>query len=90
MLSINVEVLEIPVGKNMWGNIKAKLIGSIELLIESKSSYFDKSILRFSNKKTIRKIFYLKRRMFIYATYNHINYTEQIISKNVNSIFPGR
>ena len=85
MLSIDVEVLEIPIGKNMWGNIEAELSGSIELLIESKSS-----ILRFSNKKIIRKIFYLKCRMFIYATYKHINDTEQIISKKVNSVFPRR
>ena len=90
MLSINVEVSEIPIGENMWGNIKAELSGSKELLIESKSSYFDKSILRFSNKKIIRKIFYLKCRMFIYATCNHINDTEQIISKKVNSVFPER
>ena len=53
MLSINVEVLEILVGKSIWGNKKLDLSVSIKLLIESESSYFNKSILKSPNKKIL-------------------------------------
>ena len=51
MLSINVEVLEILVGRSIWGNKKLELSVSIKLLIESESSYFNKSMLKSPNKK---------------------------------------
>ena len=51
MLSINVEVLEILVGRSIWGNKKLELINvSIKLLLESESWYFNKSILKSPNK----------------------------------------
>ena len=53
MLSINVEVLEILVGISIWGNKKLELSVSTKLLIESESSYFNKSILKSSNKKIL-------------------------------------
>ena len=53
MLSINVEVLEILVGRTMWGNKKLELCVSIKLLIGSESSYFNKSILKSPNKKIL-------------------------------------
>ena len=53
MLSINVEVLEILVGRSIWGNKKLELSVSIKLLIESESSYFNKSILKSPNKKIL-------------------------------------
>ena len=49
MLLVNVEVLEILVGRSIWGNKKLELSVSIKLLIESESSYFNKSILKSSN-----------------------------------------
>ena len=55
MLLINVEVLEILVGRSIWGNKKLELSVSIKLLIESESSYFNKSILKSPNKKIILK-----------------------------------
>ena len=51
MLPVNVEVLEILVGRIIWGNKKLKLCVSIKLLIESESSYFNKSVLKSRNKK---------------------------------------
>ena len=53
MLSINVEVLEILVGRSIWGNKKLELSVSIKLLIESESSYFNKSISKSPNKKIL-------------------------------------
>ena len=53
MLSIIVEVLEILVGRSIWGNKKLQLSVSIKLLIESKSSYFNKSILKSPNKEIL-------------------------------------
>ena len=53
MLSINVEVLEILVGRSILGNKKLELSVSIKLLIESESSYFNKSILKSPNKKIL-------------------------------------
>ena len=53
MLSISVEVLEILVGRSIWGNKKLELSVSIKLLIESESSYFNKSILKSPNKKIL-------------------------------------
>ena len=47
MLLINVEVLEILVGKSIWGNKNLKQSVSIKLLIESENSYFNKSMLKF-------------------------------------------
>ena len=49
MLSVNVEVLEILVGRSIWGNKKLELSVSIKLLVESESSYFNKSILKLPN-----------------------------------------
>ena len=53
MLSIIVEVLEILVGRSIWGNKKLELSVSIKLLIESENSYFNKSIVKSPNKKII-------------------------------------
>ena len=50
MLSINVEVLDILVGRGIWGNKKLKLSVSVKLLIESENSYFNKSTLKFLRK----------------------------------------
>ena len=52
-LSSNVEVLEIRVGRSIWGSKKLELSVSIKLLIESESSYFNKSILKSPNKKIL-------------------------------------
>ena len=41
-LSSNVEVLEIRVGRSIWGSKKLELSVSVKLLIESESSYFNK------------------------------------------------
>ena len=49
MLSVNVEVLEIFVGRSIWGNKKLELSISIKLLIESESSFFNISILKSPN-----------------------------------------
>ena len=46
ILSINVDVLEILVGKNIRGNKKLELRVSIKLFIESEISYFNKSTLK--------------------------------------------
>ena len=53
MLSIYEEVLEILVGRSKLGNKKLELSVSMELLIESESSYFNKSILKSPNKKIL-------------------------------------
>ena len=53
MLWINVEVLEILVGRSIRGNKKLEVSVSIKLLIESESSYFNKSILKSPNKKIL-------------------------------------
>ena len=53
MLSINLEVLENLVGGSIWGKKKLELSVSIKLLIESESSYFNKSILKSPNKKIL-------------------------------------
>ena len=45
-ISINVDVLEILVGKNIRGNKKLELRVSLKLFIESVISYFNKSILK--------------------------------------------
>ena len=50
MLSINEEVLDILVGRGIWGNKKLKLSVSVKLLIESENSYFNKSTLKFLRK----------------------------------------
>ena len=52
MLSINVEILEILVGRSIWSNKKLKASVSI-MSIESERSYFNKSILKSLNKKII-------------------------------------
>ena len=53
VLSVNVEVLEILVGRSIWSNKKLELSVSIKLLIESEIFYFDKSILKSPNKKIL-------------------------------------
>ena len=53
MLSINVDVLEILVGKNIRGNKKLELRVSIKLFIESEISYFNNSILKSLKRKII-------------------------------------
>ena len=53
ILSINVDVLEILVGKNIRGNKKLELRVSIKLFIESEISYFNKSILKSPRKKIL-------------------------------------
>ena len=45
ILSINVDILDIPAGKNIRGYKKLELRVSIKLFIESEISYFNKSIL---------------------------------------------
>ena len=50
MLSINVEVLDILVGRGIWGNKKLKLSVSVKLLIACENSYFNKSTLKFLRK----------------------------------------
>ena len=51
ILSINVDVLDILVGKNIKGNKKLELKVSIKSIIESKILYFNKSILNSARKK---------------------------------------
>ena len=51
ILSINVDVLDILVGKNIKGNKKLELKVSIKPIIESKILYFNKSILNSARKK---------------------------------------
>ena len=53
ILPINVDFLEIFVGKNIRGNKKLELRVSIKLFIESDMSYFDKSILKSPNRKIL-------------------------------------
>ena len=53
MLSISVEVLEILVGRSIWGNKKLELSVSMKLLTESESSYFNKPMLKSPNKKIL-------------------------------------
>ena len=59
MLPIDVEVLEILVGKSIWGNKKLEVSVSIKLLIESESSYFSikVSMLKSPNKKILLEDF---------------------------------
>ena len=49
MLSIHIEVLEILVGRSIWDNKKLQL----SVLIESESTYFNKSVLKSPNKKIL-------------------------------------
>ena len=49
--SINVDALEILVGKNIRGNKKLELRVSIKLFVESGISYFEKSILKSPRRK---------------------------------------
>ena len=51
ILSINVDVLEILVGKNIRGNKKLELRVPVKLFIESEISYFNKSILKSPKRK---------------------------------------
>ena len=53
MLSINVDVLETFVGKNIRGNKKLELRVSIKLFIEFVISYFNKSILKSPRRKVL-------------------------------------
>ena len=53
ILAINVDVLEILVGKNIRGNKKLELRVSIKLFTESEISYFNKSMLKSPRKKTV-------------------------------------
>ena len=46
-------VLEILLGKSIWVNIKLELSVSMKLLIESKSSYFNNSMLKSPKKKIL-------------------------------------
>ena len=59
MLSINVEVLEILVSRSIWGNKKLELSVSIKLLIESESSYCNKSILNSPKEKIFWKTLFV-------------------------------
>ena len=56
MLSIYGEVLEILVGRSKLGNKKLELSVSMKLLIESESSYFNKSILKSANKNSFGRL----------------------------------
>ena len=51
ILSINIDVLEILVGKIIRGNKKLELRVSRKLFIESEISYFNKSILKSPDRK---------------------------------------
>ena len=53
ILSINVDVLEILVGKNIRGNKKLELRVSIKLFTESEISYFNKSMLKSPRRKIL-------------------------------------
>ena len=53
ILSINVDVLEILVAKNIRGNKKLKLRVSIKLFIESEISYFNKPISKTPRRKIL-------------------------------------
>ena len=53
ILSINIDVLEILVGKIIRGNKKLELRVSIKLFIESEISYFNKSILKSPKRKIL-------------------------------------
>ena len=53
ILSINVDVLEVLVGKNMRSTKKLELRVSIKLFIESEISYFNKSILKSPKRKIL-------------------------------------
>ena len=53
ILSIKVDVLEILVGKNIRGNKKLELRVSIKLFTESEISYFNKSMLKSTRRKTL-------------------------------------
>ena len=53
ILSINVDVLEILVGKNIRGNKKLELRVSIKLFTESEISCFNKSMLKSPRRKTL-------------------------------------
>ena len=53
ILSINIDVLEILVGKNITGNKKLELSVSIKLFNESEISYFNKSMLKSPRRKIL-------------------------------------
>ena len=53
ILSINIDVLEILVDKNIRSNEKLELRVSIKLFVESEISYFDKSILMSPKRKIL-------------------------------------
>ena len=53
ILTINVDVLEILVGKNIRGNKKLELRVSIKLFTESEISYFNKSMVKSPRRKII-------------------------------------
>ena len=53
ILTINVDVLEILVGKNIRGNKKLELRVSIKLFTESEISCFNKSMLKSPRRKTL-------------------------------------
>ena len=52
-ISINIDVLEILVGKNIRGNKKLELRVSKKLFIESEISYFNNSILKSPRRKIL-------------------------------------
>ena len=84
---------------------KTELSVSMQLLIESESPYSNKSILKSSKKKIFLKDSfcgfkdngkiksllknYLKCRMFINATYNHISWFWADNLYKVDSVLPG-
>ena len=53
MLSINVDVLEILVGKNIRGNTKIEPRVSIKSFTESEISHFNKSILKSPRRRIL-------------------------------------
>ena len=57
ILTINVDVLEILVGKNIRGNKKLELRVSIKLFTESDILYFNKSMLKSPRRKLFWIIF---------------------------------
>ena len=59
MLSINVEVLEDLLGKSIGGKKNLELSISIKFLIESESSFFNKSMLKSPSKKFFWKTLFV-------------------------------
>ena len=53
MFSINMDVLEIFVGKNIRGNKKNRTKSINKIIIESEISYFNKSILKSLRRKIL-------------------------------------